>query len=132
MYGWAISQELPVNYFNWVEETSQFNEDLTEIYNEDSDRGYFIKTDVQYPKNVRKLHNDLAFWPEKMKIEKIEKLVANLYDKQEYVIHIRNLKQALNHGLVFKKCLESLRIHWRFLMFINASKKMYEVMLFDM
>ena len=46
-----------------------------------------------------------------MKIEKIEKLVADLYDKQEYVIHIRNLKQALNHGLVFKKCLESLRIH---------------------
>ena len=81
MYGWAISQELPVNYFNWVEETSQFNEDLTEIYNEDSDIGYFIKTDVQYPKNVSKLHNDLAFWPKKMKSEKIEKLVVNFYDK---------------------------------------------------
>ena len=38
-----------------------------------------------------------------MKIEKIEKLVTNLHDKTEYVIHIRNLKQALNHGLVFKK-----------------------------
>ena len=38
-----------------------------------------------------------------MKIEKVEKLVANLHDKTEYVIHIRNLKQALNHGLVFKK-----------------------------
>ena len=33
-----------------------------------------------------------------MKTEKAEKLVANLYDKTEYVIHIRNLKQALNHG----------------------------------
>ena len=40
---------------------------------------------------------------EKMKIEKFEKLVANLHDKTEYVIHIRNLEQALNHGLVLKK-----------------------------
>ena len=38
-----------------------------------------------------------------MKIEKVEKLVANLHDKEEYVIHIRNLKPALNHGLEFKK-----------------------------
>ena len=38
-----------------------------------------------------------------MKIEKVKKVVANLHDKTEYVIHIKNLKQALNHGLVFKK-----------------------------
>ena len=38
-----------------------------------------------------------------MKIEKVKKLVANIDDKTEYVIHIRNLKQALNHGLVLKK-----------------------------
>ena len=38
-----------------------------------------------------------------MKIEKFKKLVANLHDKIEYVIHIRNLNQALNHGLVLKK-----------------------------
>ena len=38
-----------------------------------------------------------------MKIEKVEKLVANLYDKTEYVIRIRNLKQALNNGLLLKK-----------------------------
>ena len=36
-----------------------------------------------------------------MKIHKVEKLVANLYDAKEYVIHIRNLKQALNHGFGF-------------------------------
>ena len=35
-----------------------------------------------------------------MKIEKVEKLVTNLHDKTEYVIHIKSLKQALNHGLV--------------------------------
>ena len=38
-----------------------------------------------------------------MKIEKVEKLVTNLHDKAEYVFHIRNLKQALNHGLILKK-----------------------------
>ena len=38
-----------------------------------------------------------------MKIEKNEKHVANLHDKTEYVIHIRNLKEALNHGLALKK-----------------------------
>ena len=38
-----------------------------------------------------------------MKIEKVKKLVANLYDKTKYFIQIRNLKQALNHGLVLKK-----------------------------
>ena len=37
-----------------------------------------------------------------MKIQKVEKLVANLHDKTENVIHIRNLKQALNHGLVHR------------------------------
>ena len=38
-----------------------------------------------------------------MKLEKVEKLVANLHEKTEYVIHIRNLKQALNRGLILKK-----------------------------
>ena len=40
-----------------------------------------------------------------MKLGKIEKLITNLYDKNECVIHIRNLKQALNHGLILKKGL---------------------------
>ena len=45
-----------------------------------------------------------------MKIEKVEKLVANLFEKTEYVVHITNLKQALNHGLVFKKFIEWLNL----------------------
>ena len=39
----------------------------------------------------------------RIKIENVEKFAANLHDKTEYVVYIRNLKQALNHGLVFKK-----------------------------
>ena len=53
-----------------------------------------------------KLHdlpNDFSFLPEKMKIDKVGKLVANLHDKTEYVIHIKKLKQTLHHGLVLKK-----------------------------
>ena len=69
--------------------------------NEESDEGYFFKLDVQYLEKLRELHNDLPFLPERMKIEKVKKLVANLHDKTQYVIQIRNLKQTLNHGLVF-------------------------------
>ena len=43
--------------------------------------------------------------PERMKAENIDKLLANLHDKNEYIIHIRNLKQALDHGLVLKKIM---------------------------
>ena len=45
-----------------------------------------------------------------MKIEKIEKLVANLHDTTEYVIYVRILKQALNHGLILKKCHKIHRV----------------------
>ena len=86
LYGWAMSQKLPVNSF-------QFNKYFIKYYNEESDEGYLFEADVKY---LEKL-------PERMKIEEVEKLLANLHDKTEYVIHIRNLKQALNHGLVLKK-----------------------------
>ena len=103
LYGWAMLQKLPVNNFEWIKDTSQFNEDFIKNYNEESDEGYFLEVDVQYLEKLHELHNDLPFLPERMKIEKVEKLVANLHDKTEYVIHIRNLKQALNHGLILKK-----------------------------
>ena len=103
LYGWAMSQKLPVNNFEWIKDTSQFNEDFIKNYNEESDEGYFFEVDVQYLEKLRELHNDLPFLPQRMKIEKVEKLVANLHDKTEYVIHMKNLKQALNHRLVLKK-----------------------------
>ena len=68
-----------------------------------SDEEYFRKVDVQYRKKLYVLHNCLPFLPEGMKIEKVEKLVTNLYDENEYVIPITNLKQTLIHGLVWKK-----------------------------
>ena len=49
------------------------------------------------------LNNDLPFLPERIKIKKCNKLVYSLYDKNNYVTHIRTLKQALNHRLIFEK-----------------------------
>ena len=62
--------------------------DFIENYNGDSDEGHFLEVDVQYPKNLKNLYNDLPFSPEKMKTEKVENLVANLHNKIEYVIYI--------------------------------------------
>ena len=67
------------------------------------DKSYFLKVDVQYTKKVHELDNDLPFLTERMKIEKVGKHVANLHDKTKYITHLKNWKQALNHGLVLKK-----------------------------
>ena len=69
---------------------------------EESDDGYLLEVDIQYPEKLQELHDDLPILPERMKIEKVEKLLTNLHDKIECVIHIRNLKQVLNHGLILK------------------------------
>ena len=54
-------------------------------------------------KNLFNLHSDLSFLPERKKSEKCKKLVCSIYDKANNVVHIRALKQALNHGLILKK-----------------------------
>ena len=94
LYGWAMSQKLPVYNFKWVKTISEFDNNIVKNYIEENDEGHFLEVDFQYPENLQNLHNDLPFSPEGIKNAKVEKLVPNLYDKQEYVIHIRNLKQA--------------------------------------
>ena len=102
-YGWAMSQNLPVDSFKWVEDLLQFNEDFTKNYDKNCGEGYFLKVDVEYPKNLYNLHSDLPFLPERKKIGKCNKLVCIVQDKESYVDDIRVLKQALNHGLILKK-----------------------------
>ena len=58
LYGWAMLQKLRVNNFEWIKDTSQFNEDFIRNYNEESDKEYFLKVDVQYIKKLHELHND--------------------------------------------------------------------------
>ena len=103
LYGWAMPQKLPINNFERIKDTSQFHEDFSKNYNEESDKEYFLEVDVQYIEKLHEIQDDLPFLPERMKIEKAKKLVANLLDKSEYVIHIRNSKQTLNHELVSTK-----------------------------
>ena len=53
----------------------------------------------------------MSFPPVSMKIGKTEKLVANLHDIEKYVIHIRNLKQALNHGYILQKVYRVIKFN---------------------
>ena len=103
LYGWAMSQKLPVNNFEWIKDTSQFNEDFIKNYNEESDEGYFLEVDVQYLEKLHELHNGLLILPERIKIGRVEKLVASLHDKTDYVIHIRTSKQPFSYRFVLKK-----------------------------
>ena len=98
-------QKLPVKNFKWIEDTSQSNEDFIKKHNGESDERYLLEFDVQCLENLHELRNDLPCLPKTMKIEKVENLVSNSFDKTEYVIHIKNLKQALNHGFVLIKML---------------------------
>ena len=98
-----MSQKLPINNFEWIKDTSQFNEDFIKNYNEESDEGYFLEIGVQYLKKFHEHPNDLPSLPERIKIEKVENLTANLHDKTEYVILIKSLKQVFNCALVLKK-----------------------------
>ena len=59
LYGWAMSQKLPVNKLEWIENTSQFNEDFIKNYNEESDEGYFLEVDVLY---LQKLHKFIMIY----------------------------------------------------------------------
>ena len=94
-----MCKKLHVNGFKWVTKVDKFNEDFIKNYNRDGDVGYFLDVDIEYPKNLHKMHSDLSFLPCQRKIGKIEKLVCSIEDKEKYVIHINALKQALNHGL---------------------------------
>ena len=97
LYGWAMSQKLPVNGFKWVEKSrlSRFNERFIKNYNENSDIGYFLEVDIDYLEKLFNLHRDLPFLPERKKVNKVEKLVCSIEDKEKYVIHIRVLKTIL-------------------------------------
>ena len=82
LYGYAMSKKLPVDSFEWVEDLSKIDEDFIKNYDEDSDVRYFIEADVEYPKKLHTLHSDLPFLPERIKVNKCEKLICNLYDKK--------------------------------------------------
>ena len=99
LYGWAMSQLLPTSKFKWVDiKPSQISALATSKI-----KSYLLEVDVKYPTDLHDSHNDLPLMYNKMKINKVKKLVPNLKDKKNYVIHIRVLDQALRHELVLER-----------------------------
>ena len=94
LYGYSMIEKLPVGGFKWVKNVFKIDEEFIKNYDKNSDIGYFLKVDIEHPKELHDLHSDLSFLPEKIKVNKHDKLVCTLYDKKRYVAHIRNIKQA--------------------------------------
>ena len=116
LYGWAMSQPLPTGGFHWVELRKDWSpKTIIKELAVKKDRGYLLEVDVAYPKELHDYHNNLPFMCAKMKINGVEKLVPNLYYKKKYVIHIKVLKQANDHGPVLERihrCIEFKQSAW--------------------
>ena len=99
LYGWAMSQPLPTGGLRWIDtEPNEISELATR-----TDKGYILEVDVSYPKELHNPHNDLPFMCERIEINRVEKLVPNLRDKKNYVIHIRALAQAFTYRLILDR-----------------------------
>ncbi|XP_033726725.1 uncharacterized protein LOC117316295 [Pecten maximus] len=102
LYGWAMSQPLPTHDFEWIDANDDF--DVTKIA-DNSDKGYILEVDMEYPEDLHDLHNDYPLAPEKLTVTEAmlspyatqlmedlklkgtstEKLVPNLSKKEKYV-----------------------------------------------
>ena len=103
LYGKAMTEKLPVRGFRWMDDISKIDEDFVKNYNKNDTKGYTLDVDVDYPNKLQNLHSDLRFLLERMVINNTKKLVCNLNDKKNYIVHINVLKQALDHGLKLRK-----------------------------
>ena len=103
LYGKAMTEKLPVRGFRWMDDISKIDEDFVKDYNKNDNKGYILDVDVDYPSKLQNLHSDLPFLPERMIINNTKKLVCNLNDKKNYIVHVNVLKQALDHGLKLRK-----------------------------
>ena len=103
LYGKAMTEKLPVRGFKWLDDISKIDEDFAKNYDKNNNKGYILDEDIDYPNKLQNLHSDLPFLPERMVINNTKKLVCNLNDKMNYIVHINVLKQALDHGLKLRK-----------------------------
>ena len=101
LYGWAMTQKLPTHGFRWinVDESSV----LKILEKKDTNQGFIFEVDLDYPKSLWKSHNDYPLAPEKVKIDKVGKLICSFLPKKNYVLHYKNLKQYLEEGMILKK-----------------------------
>ena len=87
LYGWAMCESLPVGNFKMYDlaDTQLKKEKLItqlENWKSSSKKGYIIEVDLEYPKELHDLHNSYPLAPEKIKINKINKLIPTSYDKK--------------------------------------------------
>ena len=90
LYGWAMSKPLPTHGFKWMKDNELRVWEKTPC---------ILEVDLEYPKELHDLHNDYPLAPEQIEVNKTKKLIPNLWNKKNYVIHYENLKQCLNLGL---------------------------------
>ena len=93
-----MSKKLPISEFKWCDNLEIFTSEFIKNYDENSNTGYLLEVDIEYSKELHSSHRDLPFLATRK-----DKLLTTLEDKENYVIHIQALKQALNHGLKLKK-----------------------------
>ncbi len=94
LYGWAMSKPLPHKNFRWMNDN-----ELKDWRSEPC----ILEVDLKYPKELHDLHNEYPLAPEKLLINKVEKLVPNLNDRTKYVLHHEDLKMYLKMGLELTK-----------------------------
>ena len=98
LYGWAMSKKLPIDNFKWDYEIDKYTSDFIRNYDENCDIGYLLEVDIVYPENLHESHRYLLFL-----LVRKDKLLTTLKDKQNYIVSISTLKQALDHGLSSQK-----------------------------
>ena len=106
LYGWAMSQPLPVGGFEWMNEEELGN--WEKIVDEDG-ISCLLEVDLEYPRELHDFQNDFPLAPEKLKLGKVEKLTQNLRDKKAMVLHGKNLKLYLSLGMKLKSVGRGLK-----------------------
>ncbi|XP_065650958.1 uncharacterized protein LOC136079164 [Hydra vulgaris] len=104
LYGWAMSKPLPIHGFKWIDEN--------EIENWKS-IPCILEVDLDYPEHLHDEHNDYPLAPERLNIDKVEKLVPNLNNKKNYIVHYENLKLYERLGLKITKIHRSIKFKER-------------------
>ena len=105
LYGWAMCKRLPTRNFKWMDDGELMSWKKHGSSNRGRQRRYacILEVDLEYPKELHDLHNDYPLAPERLTVNKVEKLVPNLNDKIKYVIHYENLKLYESLGLKITK-----------------------------
>ena len=104
LYGWAMSQKLPVNSFKWMTDKEIKNLFKVQVVQFWERTPCILEVDLTYPEELHDLHNDYPLCPERVECDKgVKKLVPNLRNKNNYVVHYKTLMQYLSLGMELKK-----------------------------